>query len=78
VAVTAETLFTVFLNCFKSHFLKPSHHSKQNFQTTFKEPLSSGKIKQLPQNHFICAENQTMLSDHTDSESKLQTPQIIH
>jgi len=26
---------------------------------------SSGKIKQLPQDHFICVQNQTMSSDHT-------------
>jgi len=50
-----------------------NHHSiSENLQhkTTFSKHVqrtsdSSGKIKQLPQNHFIRAQNQTMLSDHT-------------
>jgi len=32
----------------------------------------------LAQNHFICAQNQTMLSVHTHSQLKLSTLQIIH
>lgn len=54
---------------FSQHYKHKTQFSNDIHQTSD----SSCKAKQSPQNSSICAQNQTMLSDHTPSQSKLKT-----